>query len=359
MRVVLSGGGTGGHVFPLIALASWLKRMNISGLSMIYLGQRNSLEEKEAAKIGLRFVRLVRQSNRRDPLGMILSLFLAFLGAIQTIFLFLSFKPDVVIGGGGFVSLPAIVAARILNRPYVLLEQNMVPGKMTRFFSRWAEMTFLTFPGSEKYVRGKSMVVGNPIREELFLSREKARGLLNIPEDAFLILVAGGSKGARSLNNYLLEILPSLLLHSNLMVYWVTGEANFEEIRRRISPGMERLILQAFDPQLPFWISACDLYVGRAGAGLLWEVLTSGVPSIIVPYPFSADNHQMANAKFLEACGASVVVSEDDMGALKPAIEGLIASPEKLGKMRECASKVSRKDASQKIAFFLLERWGK
>jgi UDP-N-acetylglucosamine--N-acetylmuramyl-(pentapeptide) pyrophosphoryl-undecaprenol N-acetylglucosamine transferase len=360
VKVVLSGGGTGGHVFPLIALANTLKSMNIPGISIVYLGQSNSLEEKEASRNNLKFVRLLRQSNRRDPVGLIVSLFLAFLACIQSMFFLLSFKPDVVIGGGGYVSFPAILAARILRIPYVLLEQNMVPGKITRFFSRHAEMTFLSFPGSERFVRGKKMVVGNPLRREFIVSRKEAREALNIPEQTFLIVIAGGSKGARSLNRSLLETIPALFLsHPNLMVFWITGEADFEEVKGKISPELEGLVVKAFDSQLPLWISACDLYVGRAGAGLLWEVLSSGTPSILVPYPFSADDHQQANAKFLEACGASVVVSGDNVKTLKEKIDELISSPEKLKNMRECALNVPGKDANQKISSFLLEKWGK
>lgn len=360
MRVVLSGGGTGGHVYPLIALANTLKSMDIPEISIVYLGQPNSLEEKEALKNCLKFVKLLRQSNRRDPLGIIFSLALALLATIQNLFFFLSFKPNVVIGGGGYVSFPAILAARILRIPYVLLEQNMIPGKITRFFSGHAEMTFLSFPGSGRFVKGKKMVVGNPLRTELIVPREKARKTLNIPEQAFLFVIAGGSKGARSLNRLLLEIIPNLFsFHADLMVLWITGEANYEEVREKIPQKLEGLIVKAFDPQLPLWISACDLFVGRAGAGLLWEVLSSGVPSILVPYPFSTDGHQQANAEFLEACGASVIVSEDNMEALRAKIEELISSPEKLKKMRECALGVPGKDANLRISSFLLEKWGK
>ncbi|MGB9553643.1 MAG: UDP-N-acetylglucosamine--N-acetylmuramyl-(pentapeptide) pyrophosphoryl-undecaprenol N-acetylglucosamine transferase, partial [bacterium] len=226
MRVVLSGGGTGGHIYPLIALANTLKSMNIPGISIVYLGQSNSLEEREALKNCLKFVRFLKQSNRRDPLGIIFSLALVLLATIQNLFFFLWFKPHVVIGGGGYVSFPAILAARILGIPYVLLEQNMVPGKITRFFSGHAEMTFLSFPGSERFIRGKKMVAGNPLRSELTMPREKARKTLNIPEQTFLIVIAGGSKGARSLNRSLLGIIPNLFsTHADLMVLWITGEA--------------------------------------------------------------------------------------------------------------------------------------
>lgn len=357
MRLVLSGGGTGGHIYPLISIASLLLKKGLTPSEILFLGQANSLEEREAKKAGLRFVKLVPQSNRRDPIGMVFSLILALLGTIQSLFIFLSFRPKGVVGGGGFVSLPAIMASKLLGIPYFLLEQNMIPGKITRLFSRWAETTFLTFPGSERLLKGRFQIVGNPIREDLLLSKEDARRHLNIPSEAFLVILAGGSKGARSLNKAFLKLVPFLLSRPNFFVLWVTGPDDFEAIRREIEEGSSRLFIKPFEPQMPMWISASDFYIGRAGAGLLWETVSCGVPSILIPYPFSADDHQMANASFLQDAGASVLVPEKEIDRLLQTVEFLINNPDKLKEMRECASKIPGRDAASKICSILWEKF--
>lgn len=359
MRLVFSGGGTGGHVFPLISIASILLKRGFSSSEILFLGQSESLEEKEAKRMGLKFVKLVPQSNRRDLFGIVFALILAFLGTIQSLFIFLSFRPNVVIGGGGFVSLPAILASKMLGIPYYLLEQNMIPGKITRFFSRWAETTFLTFPGSEKLLKGKFQIVGNPIRDDLLFSKEESRKNLNIPNNAFVVVLAGGSKGARSLNSAFLKLVPFLLSKPNFFILWVTGPDDFEGIRGEIDPAFSRLFLKPFEPQMPLWVSACDLYIGRAGAGLLWETISCGVPSILIPYPFSADNHQMANARFLQDAGASILVPEKEIDRLLPTVESLINNPVKLKEMREFALKVPGRDAASKICSVLWERFQK
>ncbi|MCR4428985.1 MAG: UDP-N-acetylglucosamine--N-acetylmuramyl-(pentapeptide) pyrophosphoryl-undecaprenol N-acetylglucosamine transferase [Caldiserica bacterium] len=359
MRLILSGGGTGGHVFPLISLALHLLKKGLPPGDILFLGQGDSLEEQEAKKIGLRFAKLIPQSNRRDLLGIVFSLFLAFLGSIQALFLFLSFRPDAVVGGGGFVSLPAILASRISKTPYFLLEQNMIPGKLTRFFSRSADTTFLTFPGSEKFLKGKFLVVGNPIREDLLLPREEARRILNLPQEAFLVILAGGSKGARSLNREFQKLVPFLLSKPQCFVLWVTGRGDHEAIREQLKPTSERLFLKPFEPQMPLWISGSDLYIGRAGAGLLWEAVSCGVPSILIPFPYAADDHQMANARFLEEAGASVVVPESEIENLLLTVRALFEDQEKLKIMRECALKIPGRDATSKICSVLWERFQK
>ena len=360
MRIVLSGGGTGGHVFPLIALAAELKRNADKELSILFIGQNGSLEEKEAKTLGLKFWPLVRQSNRRGFPGILISLALAFLGILQSIYFLLRFSPDVVVGGGGYVSLPAIAASVLLRKPFVILEQNMIPGKITRLFSRWARMVFLAFPGSEKHLSGNFKVVGNPIREDLLLPKSEARKLLQVPDDAFLIVVAGGSKGARSLNLHLAGIVPELIkMFPQLLVFWLTGEAHHQEVLKRIPDNLERLIAVPFDFRAPQWISAADLYIGRAGAGFLWEVLSSGVPSILIPYPYAADGHQIANARFLETSGASLMILEEDRKTLKSKIEELILSPQLLSRMGENARILGRKSAAQEIASYLKETWKK
>lgn len=352
MNVILAGGGTGGHIFPLLSIGKALKK-KAPYLRLYFVGGKDSLEEKLAKKDGFTYLSLIKQSNRRDPLGLVGAVFLLFMGFIQCLFLFLHLRPRLLIGSGGYVSLPAIASAYVLGIPYFLLEQNIIPGKVTRLFSPKARAIMTTFPGTELSLKGKVILTGNPLREEI-KKREQAREELEIG-NSFLLFIAGGSKDSRAINEEMYQIIPALLSYnSQVMIYWLTGEEAFEQIRRDL-PGSDRLIIKDFDYQAPSWLSASDLYIGRAGGGFLTEALASGVPSILIPYPQAADEHQLANAQLVSEAGAGLVLPEARIKELGDIIEKLLNDQDLLSQMRERALAFPGKNATSSIVDLILE----
>ncbi|MEI6530230.1 MAG: UDP-N-acetylglucosamine--N-acetylmuramyl-(pentapeptide) pyrophosphoryl-undecaprenol N-acetylglucosamine transferase [bacterium] len=357
MRILLAGGGTGGHLFPLIAVAEALRRKDPQ-IALLLCGRRNSLEQQEADRAKIRFLPLFRQSNRRDnALQMAISLLLAALGVCQCLYRLFRLRPDWVVGSGGYISLPMIAAAKLLGQPYVLLEQNRIPGKVTRSFARSAQAVFLTFPApAGSLVSQRTILVGNPVRQNLFVARSEAREFLGLAPSALLLVLAGGSQGARSLNEFAVSGLPRLLERiPQLEVFWVAGSKHASVYRERL-PLHERLQLVDFTTEAPIWVAAADLFVGRSSAGFLSEALVAGVPSILVPYPHAADDHQMANARFLEEAGAAIVVTENALATLEATIVVLFQNPQRLEEMRRATAALARPRAASEVAGWLLGR---
>jgi UDP-N-acetylglucosamine--N-acetylmuramyl-(pentapeptide) pyrophosphoryl-undecaprenol N-acetylglucosamine transferase len=355
MRILLAGGGTGGHLFPLIAVADALRRKDPQ-IELLLCGRRKSQEQQEADRAKIRFLPLFRQSNRRDnAVQIVISLLLAALGVCQCLYWLVRLRPNWVVGSGGYVSLPMIAAAKLLRKPYVLLEQNRIPGKVTRSFAGTAQAIFLTFPApAGSLVSPRTILVGNPVRENLLVSRSEARGLLGLASSALLLVLAGGSQGARSLNEFAVSSLARLLERiPKLEVFWVAGQKHGSSCRERM-PLHQRLQLVDFTTEAPRWVSAADLFVGRSSAGFLSEALVAGVPSILVPYPHAADNHQMANARFLEEAGAAIVVTEDALATLEATIVALLEDSRRLEEMKRATVALARPRAASEVAGWLL-----
>lgn len=352
MNIIFTAGGTGGHIFPLLALYSILRQKCVAG-KFYFLGQSEGRERKLAEDSGIPFLGFLKQSNQRGNIFQIIwALFLAFIALFRCLFLLFRLKPDLIVGGGGYASFPVLCAAFLLRKPFVLLEQNMIPGKVTRLFARFSRATFFSFPGSEKGILArKKLVLGNPVREELICDKVQAREKLYLKCSATLVVLVGGSKGSKALNEAALEFVPRLIKHfPSLSVFWVTGEEQFNEIAAKVEVLSPNLFLVPFEKNLPLWLAAADLYVGRAGAGLISEITACGLPSILIPYPFAAERHQLANALYLEQNGASIILEEERLSRLGDQIEKLLASPEFLQEMRERTQRLGRPKAASDIA---------
>jgi UDP-N-acetylglucosamine--N-acetylmuramyl-(pentapeptide) pyrophosphoryl-undecaprenol N-acetylglucosamine transferase len=356
MKIVLAGGGSGGHIYPLVALAQALRNRN-QEVSLTLIGQPRSREEMEANRAKIPFQDIHHQDNRRRNLWHRTSaLFWAGFGVVQSIRCLRVLRPDCVVGAGGYVSLPVVAGARFSRLPYVLLEQNMVPGKVTRAYCRGARAVFLTFPGSEHLLASTRNihVTGNPIRMDLIPSRREARQRLGIPSEAILLVVVGGSQGALRLNEATLLALPSLFSSFSLLyVLWVAGKAHIERFRAA-EAFSHRLRMVDYETEMPLWIAGADLFLGRAGSGTISEVLAAGVPSLLVPYPYAADAHQAANARFLEEGGAAQVLPEERLGELTAHLHFLLSRRETLDRMSRSARTLAKPEAANTIADWIL-----
>lgn len=352
LRIAISGGGTGGHVYPALSLALALKGR---GAEVLYVGTKGGFESRLVPGSGVPFATVPARGWSTRPLKAIRALFSLSAGTLIALGLIGRFRPDLVIGAGGYVSLPVVAAARILGRRILLMEQNVLPGKVTRFLSGWAEKICLSFEESKGFLPPERCVVtGNPVREEIVRrTREEGTRNLGMTEIGFCLLVSGGSQGAHRVNLAVLEGLKAWR-EKEWRVIHLTGKDDFEEMRER----GEEIVRNAPLRYLPFpylenmadAYAVANLYVGRAGATVLAEITVRGLPGILIPYPHAADNHQEKNARWLEKSGAGMVIPDGEVTEKLPRMVAEVAGkPELLFGMGENSKSLGRPGALEAI----------
>ena len=360
-KIVISGGGTGGHVYPGIAIANELKKL-IPDVEITFVGVKNRIEAKIVPREGYPLKTIhVQYFSRKIGLKTLAFLFSLKIGFIQSIVFLLRYKPKVVIGTGGFVSGPVTYAASLLGIPTLIQEQNSYPGITTRLLAPKVNRIHLSFKEAIKYLsrvkdRSKFRITGNPVRLEANkgdrLSALKKFGLF---KNKKTLLLFGGSQGASALNYALLETLP--VLATDIQVIWQTGEPDYKEIKDAAEKVPHKIYIQPFIYNMADAYYAADLAFCRAGAITIAELMQMGVPSILVPYPHAADAHQEKNARVLvEANAAEMIVQQDlQPSVLKETIERLIYDEEKLSAIRINCKKFYFENAAAEIAKSVLE----
>lgn len=351
-KVVFAGGGTGGHLYPGLAVAD---RLRSAGNEVCFIGTRRGVEARVVPNCGypIHFVRARGLSSR--PIPLLKALAETFVGFLQSVKLFLGCKPDLVVGTGGYVSAPAVLAAAMVGVPVVVLEQNAVPGKATRFLARLADQVCLSFPESASLLSGDKVVVtGNPVRPELMnCERGAARRQLELDSDRPTLLITGASQGASSLNKATMKALvrwrdnPWTVLH-------LTGASQHEQVAREAAPLVEGGQLDyrpiAYLDDIGSAYASADLVVSRAGATTIAELTCLGLPAILVPYPF-AGGHQTQNAEAMARAGGAILVADEKIEEeLTGLVEGLFREPEKLEQMRGASARLGEPEALNRIA---------
>ncbi len=318
-RLWLATGGSGGHVFPALALAD---RARDAGWAVTLLGTAGGPEERWARDAGVRFIgvptgKLDRQ--RPNPLA----LFRALAGIARAVGLVHRERPDLLVGFGGFASLPGVAAARLTRTPYALHETNAVPGLVTRAFARGARRVVLTQEvAAARLPTASTTVVPLPVRERR-VPREEARAALGVPADALLTLVLGGSQGSAYLNRVVPAVAARLQAErADLWLLHQTGERWLDEVRAALGVRPRTLLAGFVDAATAF--SAADLAITRGGFGTLAEAAFHGVPLVVVPLPTAAEDHQRHNAEALAAAGAGRWAHEGDEAALEAAWRDLL-----------------------------------
>ncbi|MFN3133939.1 MAG: undecaprenyldiphospho-muramoylpentapeptide beta-N-acetylglucosaminyltransferase [Candidatus Kryptonium sp.] len=357
VRVMITGGGTGGHIFPGIAIADAVKKIEPES-DIIFVGTKGKIESRVVPKAGYKFVSIWISGLRRSldlrnllfPLKLIVSL-------IQSFLIIKKFKPNVVVGTGGYVSGPVVFIASLLGVPTLIQEQNSYPGITTRLLSTLVDEVHITFEASRRYLKRKDNVflTGNPIRSSLKIyPKSEALKFFGLDEGKKTLFVFGGSTGARSINEAMLEIIDELV-EKDIQVIWQTGMFDFERVKDKCK-GMHGVKVFQFLDEIDYAYSACDLSVCRAGATTISEITYFGVPSILVPYPFAAANHQYENAKVLFENGAGEILFDSELKSkLKEKILNLITDDEKLKMMREKAKPLANPEAGDIIAKSILK----
>jgi UDP-N-acetylglucosamine--N-acetylmuramyl-(pentapeptide) pyrophosphoryl-undecaprenol N-acetylglucosamine transferase len=259
------------------------------------------------------------------------------IGLVQAIQIIRRIQPMAIVAAGGFGSVTPLLAARLLNRPYYLLEQNSIPGRVTRYFSRGAIETFLTFP-LLRSLPGRTRATGTPLRRQLLNVERK--------DDGRTILVLGGSQGARALNYAALDLARAL---PNLHFIIQTGRRDYADIQTQAA-GLNNVELIDFVLAMEELYSRASLVLSRAGGMVINEILAFGLPSILVPFPFATDNHQKANAQQVARQGATIQTDQSHLPELADIVRDLFDHPDRLSRMAENARRIARRDAAQHIA---------
>lgn len=357
-RLMLSGGGTGGHIYPALSIAKAFRLRN-PGAEIAYIGTQNGLEAKIVPKEeGIRFFHVEIQGFRRKISLDNLQTLAKFVRAVRDSKQYIrQFQPEAVVGTGGYVSGPALYAAAQLGIPTLIVEPDVLPGLTTRFLSRYVDVVAISLGGSEKHLTKAKRVLhtGNPRGTEVTHAQaEKGKESLGIAgEDKPLVLIFGGSRGAKPINDAVNEMVPWIREANHLHFVYVTGEVHYEEVAAKIESDGEipNLTIRPFLYNMPDVLAATSLVVGRAGASTLAELTALGIPSILIPSPYVTNNHQEANARWLEGQGAGRMILERELTGEKlwSTICEVVEDSGCRQQMSEAARKLGRPDAAEVI----------
>lgn len=358
MKVILSGGGTGGHIYPALTIADQIKKL-CPDADISFVGTRQGLEKDIIPRYGypLQFIEVAgfKRSLSFDTLRSAGKLFTGLCDAYKII---KEQRPDLVIGTGGYVCGPIVLLAALHNIPCCIQEQNAMPGVTNKILARYVRKVFLGYKEAGKYFHGKAELVytGNPIRSEILEhTRQEAVKELGLDPEKKTILVSGGSRGARSINQAMMEAELALSGRHEVQVLHATGDVNYEqymEAVRKRGGVADNIIIKPYLHNMPVALAAADLAVFRAGAIGLAELTAKGVPAVLVPYPYATANHQEFNARAVEARGAAQVILDKELTGerILEAIEHLLLHEKDLEKMQAAAKALGQPQAAKTIA---------
>ncbi len=372
MKVVLSGGGTGGHVYPLLAIAERIKRLKKEA-QFFYIGTKKGAESRIVRDMPFYAIHASAFPTSKFSFKLVVFSINFFIGLVESLFILRRIKPELVVVSGGYVSAPVVVASRLLGIPVLIHEQNLVPGRANRLLGRFAALVALTYEESRVFFPGaRTVVVGYPLRKRIVLTdKEKARQHFGIKGDKFVVFVTGGSRGARSLNRAFAAIADRLVAQGFSVIHSTglgsTGYPAFEDTKRILEArgvyGHPDYILREFIQEVDLAYSAADLVVCRAGAGTVEEIKKLRKPAIFVPKLGLPGEHQLSNVIPLKKAGACEILFEDYERGLDPDIllellEELKRQPEKLEKMRSAYETLSSREVADigEVALKLLQK---
>jgi UDP-N-acetylglucosamine--N-acetylmuramyl-(pentapeptide) pyrophosphoryl-undecaprenol N-acetylglucosamine transferase len=307
-RVIISGGGTGGHLYPALAVGQKLREAD-PRLELTFVGSRRSLEKTLMERSGARFVAVRIEGLKGRGLKSLKALALLPFAFIKSLLILLRLNPDLVIGVGGYSSGPVVLLASLLGKPTLILEQNLYPGFTNRLLTRWTRRVVVAFENSLAFFKGKGIFLGNPVREEFYRLGPKPR------TRELTLLVFGGSQGAHVLNEAMAAALPLLRAErENLRIYHQTGAADFERVKSvYVREGFEGAVVSPYFFEMARCFECSDLVICRAGATTIAELIATQKASVLVPFARAADDHQAKNARELERVGGARVILEKEL----------------------------------------------
>lgn len=365
MKVAIATGGTGGHCYPAIMVASALQSLTHK---VLFMGGTKGFEADLSQKYNIPFAS-VRAKGFPSKIGytFITAVISLLLGIKDALKLLSRFKPNIVVGGGGYCSAPAVLAARILGIPILLMEQNLFPGKVTRLFARFAKKILVSFPESKSFLpKIPITVTGTPVRKEITaVSKEEGRKKIGLDPKLFTILVMGASQGAQSINKAMEEISKLKDLNSSWQWIHITGKSHFENVNFAIMSSGPiargfKYIGFPYLENIADAYAAADLIVTRAGATTIAEILCRGLPAILIPYPYASEDHQLVNAKYLAKEGAAVLLLEKELSGerLIREVTLLANDQELLNRIGRCSKQIGKPDALDMVVKEILTAGG-
>ena len=364
IRLLISGGGTGGHLFPGISVAQAMMK-KYPGCEVLFIGTERKVDKTALTDLGFETMTIKSQGIKgRNIIGVAGALLQQPIALWKAARIIRRFRPDLVFGVGGYVTGPVLLAARLLGITTCIHEQNSIPGLANRILGRIVDRIFVSLPGSEKYFpAAKTTLSGNPVRDDIIRGAAEAKQDFDRQPPTLLIL--GGSQGARRLNSLMLEAAEACLvnLSPRPRIIHQTGVHDEQQVRVRYKELGISARVQAFFRDMAEIYSQADLIISRAGATTLAELTVFHKPAILVPYPYAADNHQEINGRFLvEAGGGSMFRQADLTGEkLGDEINKILTDRELMKKMADNSSRIAKPAATEKIVNdcmeFLKERF--
>jgi UDP-N-acetylglucosamine--N-acetylmuramyl-(pentapeptide) pyrophosphoryl-undecaprenol N-acetylglucosamine transferase len=351
MDMIIVCGGTGGHVYPALAVAEEYRR-KYPERKMMFVLKNGGFEEKVIRGAGFPF-RSIRMEgfNRSRMLLNTRLLLLLPISLVKAFLILLRARPCLVLSTGGYTGVPVLLSAVLQGRKIALQEQNSYPGFTVRFFSRFARIIFLAYREAAGYLpRGKKIIeTGNPLRLATGAAPTDIRKVYGLGPEDRILFVFGGSQGARAINEAVLECVARLARESRIAVLWQTGRPDFERIKEAIS-GMDRIWVLPFIENIYDYYRAADLAVCRAGAMTVSELAMFGLPAIFVPLPTAAEDHQTLNARMAESHGAGLCLPQTEVRQkLCGTVLSLLNDAPRLAGMREKMTRMHRKNAAPAI----------
>lgn len=370
MKILFTGGGTGGHVFPIVAIVREMRRIYPKTsqrvpLDFYYLGPKDELALIYLSQEGFNIKTIVSGKIRRyfDWKNFVDILFKIPFGVVQSFFLLLAIKPDLVFSKGGSGSIAVTFSARILRIPVFLHESDVVPGLSNQTTAKWAKKIFISFPKTEYFNPEKTTLTGNPIRKEVLDGdKEMAGQIFNLTFSKPIFLIMGGSQGAEAINDFILLILNNLL--KDYEVIHITGRENLKEESAEAQVVEEKDLDKYYHPvgfleeeKIKHAYKAADLIISRSGAGSIFEIAATGKPSILIPLPSAAGDHQSKNAYAYAETGATMVIEQENLtpNFFMENIQLLFLHQEKLKEMSQAALGFAKPLAADSIAREILE----
>ena len=361
-RAFISGGGTGGHIYPAIAIYEELLKF-IPKEDVFYVGNPKNLEKRVSAQYDMTFLPVcIAGMPRAFTLKFISWVFRLFISVFVSIYYVLKYRPSFIVGTGGYVSFPILMAGVLLGVPCYIHDSDAYPGVVSRVMAPFTKCVFLAFEDAKKRIKAKKIIVnGNPLRNfNEGLSKEQAIEKLGLDPDKKNLFVMGGSQGAKTINRTVLALSEELTGKYNLQIIHQTGAKNFEEAQNLLPGGLSGYILQPYFDEMSIPYSASDFVVARSGSISLSELNNCGLGAILVPYPHAAANHQFHNAKAMEKQSAAIVLEDKDCTPenLLEIILSVIQNEDKLKQMSENSAKLAKPNATQNLVKVLLEDQG-
>lgn len=348
MRVIISAGGTGGHIYPALAIVKKIKEKKPDS-EILYIGTHNRMEKDIVPKEGIPYKEIEMYGfSKTKPLSNLRCISCLSKGYKKCKKIIKEFKPDIVIGVGGYVTVPVILAASKLGIPTFIHEQNSLPGKSNIFLSKYVSKIGVSFKSSiNKFPDYKTVFTGNPCSEEAIKVNKIEKKELGLSENKKLVLIVMGSLGASTFNNYFLSLLPKIK-EKDYEIVFITGKTDYEKIKENKFP--KNIFVYPFFENLPRLMKNVDVMVSRAGASTLSEIIALNIPTILIPSPYVANNHQYKNAMDLVKEKAALLIEEKDLkeNILLEKIEEVLKE-EKSKEMRKNLKKLNTKDSALKI----------